>query len=57
MKAQDKPESQDVVNVSSSGISVEGKKKILLRNQLQLYVRYGLGSHINLCVFLLILPK
>ena len=36
MKAQAKPEGQDVVNVSSSGISAEGKKKILLRNQLQL---------------------
>ena len=27
MKAQAKPEGQDAVNVSSSGISVEGKKK------------------------------
>ena len=36
MKAQAKPEGQDAVDVSSSGISSEGRKKILLRNQLQL---------------------
>ena len=36
LKAQAKPESQDTTNVCSSGISSEGKKKILLRNQLQL---------------------
>ena len=27
MRAQDKPEGQDAANISSSGISVEGKKK------------------------------
>ena len=36
MKAQAKPEGQDAADVSSSGISLEGKKKILLRNWLQL---------------------
>ena len=36
LKDQAKSESQDTTNVSSSGISLEGKKKILLRNWLQL---------------------
>ena len=51
MKAQAKPEGQDVVNVSSSGISVEGKKKDPIKESVTTLGQVWVGeSHQPLCI-------
>ena len=58
MKVQAKTEGQDASDVSSSGISSEGKKK---RSYQGIVYNFrsgmGWGVHINLCVFLPIVLK
>ena len=51
MKAQAKPEVQDVVNVSSSGISVEGKEKNPIKESVTTLGQVWVGeSHQPLCI-------
>ena len=51
LKAQAKPESQDTTNVSSSGISLEGKKKNLTKESVTTLGQVWVGeSHQPLCI-------